>query len=134
MNDATSEVHLRYWLEKMYACGALESNTSVQTLAGIHSYFMQCAQNGNLDVIDRLLASTDVSRISVTWMISLLRGNFRIHHNLSNWKSFRDRAYAEITKRGENPGRILRGLLDGQIENPSGALDNLLGVHPDLRK
>lgn len=134
MKLSTEEVHAHYWLEKMYACGPLESITSPQTLAGIHSYFIQCAQSGNLGAIDRLLESVVASRVSITWMISLLRGNFRVHEMLPNWKPFRDRVYSEIEKRGENPRVILRGLLDGQLSAPSGALDNLLGVHPTLRK
>lgn len=118
------------WLNRLYGLG---NSQNVFDAYELTAFCMDCARHGNLSPIDQLMAEVDVTKISPTFMVTLLRSNFRLHHHMVNWVDFRDRVHVELTSRGLQANSILRGLLDIGKATPSGALDDLLGVHPSLR-
>lgn len=122
------------WLNTMYAAGIDDKTPGVRDLSKYYSFFMRCAHQGDLKPVDELLKHTDVKRISISYMMALLRGNYRMHQRLPHWVCFRSRVRDELDSRGKDTTMIMVGLLEvTPDDNPSGALDGLMRVHPTLR-
>lgn len=121
------------WLEAMYEAGTSDDAPSSADLSKFVRFCMQCAHEGDLSPIDEVLRDVDVTKVSICYMISMLRSNYRLHKSLQHWEPLRDRVGLELLARGKEPKKLLRGLLDVSNKHPSGALDGLLRVHPTLR-
>lgn len=62
------------------------------------------------DIVDHAYETARIEEMPIESIIAYLRVPFTARHRLENWTAFRDRAKAELLRRGRDPDRLLRGL------------------------
>jgi len=96
------------WISQLYIenTGELTIETMRKLFAGLRDLGskMQFAE------VDGILHDVEMPRLSVDGIVALLRYSNPIKAHLSRWDEILDRAKAELTSRGENTERLLRGL------------------------
>jgi hypothetical protein len=65
---------------------------------------------GRWGAVDTIFDAAEPSKLSLEMILTLLRTSFTARHELSAWHRFLNRATEEITNRGQNPSKLLRGL------------------------
>lgn len=75
-----------------------------------------------------IMASTDPSKISTEFMLSLLRVSFPVRARINSWDLFLKRSADAITASGRDYVRLLVGLFDDASDEPQPLCPTLLGA------
>jgi hypothetical protein len=78
----------------------------------ILSDFQTWSRLGEFESIDRILTAATPGNLSELTLLILLRGSFAFREKLPTWTSLRDEAAAELTLRGVDVTKSLRGLFE----------------------
>ncbi len=97
------------WLVSFYKAAPLASNATdiYPLISGISSLF------GSKDYasVDYILQSAPIETFSLISMITLVRTTFPAKNKLENWNSAVGKVKQIVVARGEDPSKLLRGLI-----------------------
>lgn len=78
----------------------------------IHRAILRAAADRRIDLIDDLLGSPALGRLTDGNAMSLLRGTCSFKRHLKHWESARDLFADRLKSDGKDVSRIMHGLLD----------------------
>lgn len=90
---------------------ALTKDSSLEVNITLVSFLREEARAGRFFLIDQLLKSIAVERLSNSGAIALVRASYLSRHKLANWKGCVDRVRVLLDSRGADSARLLRGLV-----------------------
>lgn len=100
----------RSHLDRLYSESASAEQDAI-ILGDAFELVEKAFSEGNLLLVNELLANLDPTRLRQVVAVGLLRATFRVRGNLSEWKSCLGRVWRLLESRDESPKHLLRGLV-----------------------
>lgn len=126
-------------ISKIYAAprGDREDRSSI--VSEIIELTMDAMRSGDLSQVEELLEKLDPEKCHTIYPVTVLRSSFRVHRQLRNWELLRDRCVVAFERAGIDVAGVLTGLIDTSWYRKNQTItnffiDDLMGVHPSLRK
>ena len=105
----------------------LDTATKAHEIYPMVMFIHRLLQDRKYSEVDDILVSDQVEAFSNTAMVSLIRSTYSMKRHLNKWFDGRDRVAKELSARGEDTDKILRGLYADDVPDCA-ELNKLMGL------
>ena len=97
-------------LDFLYSYNSKNDEISMADLTKVDDFLSGAIAGKNFAVVEKLFNSLDTDKVSMTFLVGLLRFSFPARECIGNWKDFLNRCMEESDKRGRDTRELFQGL------------------------